>query len=139
MTTDAKESLRSYLTNVYHYLENAFRFLDQREIEKSGEFIWGSMAAALKALAMSKGIRLKSHRDIWDYARSLAKELESPQIFDDFLKARTVHTNFYESDLRYEDVALIAEETKRTIGRLVSLIPEEMLRELTTDDRESSP
>jgi len=130
MVFDSKESLRTYLTNTHHYLDNAFRALDAGEVDKAGEFIWGSMAAAIKAVAALKGTHLRRHRDIWDFAKALAKEMNSKTIFDDFVKANSLHSNFYESGLQREDVLLFAEDIRRTIGQLLRLIPSEVASQL---------
>lgn len=130
MLSDNNGKLETYLTNTYGYLDNAFRSLAVGEVEKAGEFVWGSMAAAIKAVAAYKGIPLRSHRDIWDYARNIAKELNAKNIFDDFLKANSLHSNFYESGLRREDVLLILEDVRPTINQLLHLIPPEVLSQL---------
>jgi hypothetical protein len=106
-----------------HYLENAFKSLEVGNSEKASEFLWGSMTQALKAVAASKEIRLKSHRQIWDYARELSKSLNDKDIFDTFLHANSLHSNFYESELTVEDVATIADGIKSTVAKLLELIP----------------
>ena len=116
-----------YKAQSTHYLENAFSYIEAGDTEKAGEFLWGSMAQALKAVAASKGIEIRSHRGLLDYARELAKELKDESIFMVSRNAESLHRNFYELGYELEEVYISAEEIKATVGKLLSLIPEEGL------------
>ena len=122
---DTKAKVEKYAGQSLHYLKNASKFIDAGDSDKASEFLWGSMAEALKALALSRGIHLKNHRKIWDYAESLPKELGDKSIYDAFLHANFLHTNFYESELEIKDVRRMAEDIRVAVGKLLSLIPEE--------------
>ena len=106
-----------------HYLENAYKFIDAGDAEKASEFLWGSMAQAVKAVALSKGIPLEKHGEIWNYVTSLTKELEDKSIYDVFLHANSLHKNFYELEFELKDVRRMAEDVRITVGKLLSLIP----------------
>ncbi len=122
---DAEAKVKKYVGQSRHYLLNASKFIDAGDSEKASEFLWGSLAEALKALALSKGIYLKKHGEIWNYVDSLTKELEDKSIYDTFLHANTLHINFYESDLELRDVRRIAEDVRMTVGKLLRLIMQE--------------
>ncbi len=119
------ELLEKHKAQSKHYLENAYKFIDAGDVEKASEFLWGSMAQAIKAVAATKEITLKSHRQLWDYAESLSKELEDKSIFDSFFHANSLHSNFYECELELKDIIRVAEEIRPTVNKLLSLIPEE--------------
>ena len=125
MNLEIKEGVKKYKTQSLHYLENAFSYIEAGDAEKAGEFLWGSMAEALKAVAASKGVELKAHWEIGDCARKLAKELEDEDIFHAYGHASYLHSNFYEAGLRIEDVQIYAEDIRKTVGELLSLIPQE--------------
>jgi hypothetical protein len=114
-----------YKTQSIHYIENALASIEAGEAEKAGEFLWGSMAQALKAVAASKGRELTKHWEIGDYARELAKKTEDKSIFDVYGHASYLHSNFYEAGLRMEDVYIYAQEIRETVAKLLSLIPED--------------
>ena len=59
-------------------MRNASKCIDEGDSEKASEFLWGSMAQALKGFAASRGRHLRNHRQIWDFVEGLAKELEVP-------------------------------------------------------------
>lgn len=121
---ETKEQIEKYKSQSVHFLENAFRFIEAKEIEKASEFLWGSMAEAIKAIAISKGFFLKSHRQLWDYAEGLAKELQDESIFNAFRHANSLHSNFYESTLELKDVLRVAEDVRATVGKLLRLLPQ---------------
>lgn len=101
------------------YLENSFRFLDKNEIEKASEMLWGAAAEAIKAVAAQKGILLKTHREIWNYAKRLTKDLEDEEIWHRFSMASFLHSNFYESSLEKDDIVRYAEDTRALVSRLL--------------------
>lgn len=120
---DVKSKVEKYAAQSLRYLRNASKSIDEGNQDKAGEFLWGSMAQALKAVGATKGYNLRNHRQIWSFAESLTKELGDRSIYDTFLHANFLHANFYEAELELKDVRGIAEEIKVTIGKLLSLIP----------------
>lgn len=122
---EAKEYTEKYKAQSTHYLENAFVSMKASHPEKAGEFLWGSMAEALKAVAASRGIRLTAHWEITDFARELTKELRDKGIYDAYGHASYLHSNFYEAGLRMEDVEIYAEEIRAMVRKLLDLIPTE--------------
>jgi hypothetical protein len=122
----AEERVRRYRRESIHYLQNAQEFLARQEFTKAGEFLWGGMAMAIKAVAAVNGISLRQHRELWDYTRELARELNAPDIFQDFRQANSLHSNFYESGLPPEEVIDSLSTLRVTIGKLLSLLPEEV-------------
>lgn len=125
MTLKVREDAEKYAAQSIHYLENADSFIAAGDCEKAGEFLWGSMAEALKAVAASKGVRLERHWEIGDYAKELAKQQGDKAIYDAFGHASYLHSNFYEAGLRIEDVEIYAEEIRETVRKLLDLIPRE--------------
>jgi len=117
--------LEKYKAQSIHYFENALSSIEAGDAEKAGEFVWGSMAEALKAVAAKKGTRLWRHDDIGDYAKKLAKELEDEEITKAHGLASGLHSNFYEAGLRIEDVRLRLAQIKDTIKKLLDLTTEE--------------
>jgi len=117
-----KESVEKYKAQSMHYLKNALHFIEVGDAEKASEFLWGSIAEALKAVAASKGIQLKSHKDLRNYAMELAKVLRDVSIRNTFLHAQSLHSNFYETGLLMEDVAICADDVRATLAKLFKLI-----------------
>ena len=119
---EAKESVEKYKTQSMHYLKNALHFIEVNDAEKASEFLWGSIAEAIKAVAASKEIQLRSHRDLRNYAMELAKILQDESIRNTFLHAQSLHSNFYETGLLMEDVAICDDDIRATLTKLFRLI-----------------
>ena len=117
---------RAYALQSRHYLKNSQAAIDLGELEKAGEFLWDSMALAIKAVAAFKEIEIRSQRILWDYAREVSRELQQESIFTAFRDANSLHSNFYETGLSL-DILLDSEERIRpAVGRLISMIPPEV-------------
>ena len=116
------EEISVYARQSIHYIQNAIKFLEQEEYEKACEFIWGSMAEAMKAVAQSKGIELKMHADLWKYARGISKELDDKNIYDAFVKASALHSNFYETNLNEVDIRILAKDVAQIVAKLLDLL-----------------
>jgi len=117
-----EEREETYRREAGRYLENAFGALMEGELTKASEFLWGSMAEALKAVAARKGYLLRSHSELRNYARQLARELGDRQLEDAFIRADRLHANFYESFLSDQDLAADAEEIRLAVGKLLDLL-----------------
>ena len=122
---EIEERTEKYKAQSIHYLENASLSIEAGNVEKASEFLWGGMAEALKAVAASRGRELRHHREIGEYARELAKQLEDEAISDVFGNASYLHTNFYEVGLTIEEVYTYAGRIKTIVGKLLDLIPEQ--------------
>ena len=121
---DIKKKVEKYKQQSIHYLENATIALNGGNVEKASEFLWGSMAEALKAVAASEGRALTSHSSIRKYARELAKYLGDASIWDVFGSANYLHSNFYEAGLSADEVYVYLSRIKEIVGKLINLIPE---------------
>ena len=121
------ERARAYLNQSLKYLENAFKVSKDGEPEKVGEFLWGSVATALKALVMAmKGMEVKSHGQLWEIARELARETGDLSIYEAFKEANFLHSNFYEFRLSLDDVKSSAERIAWLVKKLIDLTEEAM-------------
>lgn len=121
---DAKTKVNKHKKLSIHYFENAIKFIDKGDAEKASEFLWGSLAQAVKAVAANKNIELKSHNKLKDYTLALARELKDDSIRHTFDYAQNLHSNFYESGLLLEDVVRASEDVKKTVRQLLDLVPE---------------
>ncbi len=120
---ETKKKIKRYRTQSIHYFENALHYIEIGDAAKASEFLWGSMAQALKAVAGSRDIWLRSHNQLRDYAMESARALKDDSIRHAFDYAQSLHSNFYECGLALEDVVRGAEDVKTAVGKLLSLIP----------------
>lgn len=119
------ELLEKYKSQSIHYFENALNAIQARDAEKAGEFLWGSLAEAIKAVAASKRAELKAHWQISDYAKRLADEMEDESILSVYRDASYLHSNYYEAGLTIEEVQTYVDRIREMVGKLLGLLPGE--------------
>ena len=113
-----------YRRQAEKYWENGYGLLAFGDTEKAAELFWGAMAQAIKGVAARKGVALRRHGQVRQFARTLAKELEDPTLWHAFVNAEHLHTDFYEVNLSAEDVVAITEGLKPAIKKLFDLMEE---------------
>jgi len=111
-----------YLDLNRKYLKDAERFLAGGDSVQASEKLWGVAAEILKAVAAKRGIELRSHRDLWEFADKLADELKDPDIIKLFSVASALHQNFYEAWMPPRAVKRNAEAIKQLNEKLEKLI-----------------
>jgi hypothetical protein len=118
-------------------MENALVFLQRGEAGKAGELLWGSVAEALQAVATSRGMRLANHRSLRFFAGTVAKELGDASLSEGYRLAEGLHSNFYEVELEPGDIAAVVEPIRRTVSKLLDLIPPEAVQQDSQEDAEA--
>lgn len=121
-----RELFEKYKAQSDHYFGNALTSIQAGDAEKAGEFLWGSLAEAIKAVAASKRAELTKHWEIGDYARRLAKEMKDESILNVYRDASYLHSNYYEAGLAIEEVQAYVERIRTVVVRLFGLIPEDV-------------
>jgi len=120
-----QEVLEKYKSQSIHYFENALSSIQAGDAAKAGEFLWGSVALALKAVAASEGKKVK-HTNMSAYARELARKENDMSIWDVYGIADLLHgKGFYEAGLSLEEVQTHAERIRATVLKLFNLLPKE--------------
>jgi len=115
---DPEERAREYIEAARELLAQARVELERGDLRQASEKIWGACALAIKAHALAKrGQTLESHRDLWLYKNEVAREL-GDWVRGAFLKADSMHKNFYEGLATREDV----EDSLREVEKLVSAV-----------------
>lgn len=120
-----EDRVRAYRSAAIHYMGNAHEFLSRREFAKTSEFLWGAMSQGVKAVAALQGRELRHHRQLWDFARELARELDEPDLFLSFRQANSLHSNFYEAGLPAEEVIDSIRPIGAAVSKLLDLLPQE--------------
>ena len=119
------EQARAYSDRSRLYLANAGTTFREQRPEKTGEFLWGAMAEALKAVAAVKDIALRNHNQIRRYARDAASELRDERLLDAFRDAQTLHSNFYEGMFDMGELARLSATIRDAVDALLELVPDE--------------
>ena len=56
------------------HLEDSEGFLEDGQVEMAIQAVWNSMEEAVKAVAASRGLNLRSEASVWNYAGALAED-----------------------------------------------------------------
>ena len=100
------------------YLEDAEALLREGDYVQASEKFWGAAALMVKTVAASKGVEVRSHRDIRRFVNRLRDELNEPELASLFGLAGELHQNFYEDWLPSETVAEYGEAVKEFVRRV---------------------
>ena len=120
---ESNNQIEKYAEQSLHYLNNAAKYIDKEDIGKASEFLWGSVAQAVKALAASKGFSLKKYSKIRDFVMQLSRELDDSTIYSVYMNAYALHLNFYEMDMDMTDIRRMSEDIRKLVGKILHLIP----------------
>lgn len=115
-------NVKKYAEQSRRYLQNARKSLEKGDLDKASEFLWGSVAEAVKTLAAKRGLTLRTHGELWEFMRELATELGEPTLYDDFRTANYLHSNFYEVELGPHEILNAAEHVEHLVSRLFELV-----------------
>jgi uncharacterized protein (UPF0332 family) len=100
------------------YLKDAKTLLNKKDYVQASEKLWGASAQIVKAIALKRGKRLRSHEAINKYIVELSKELGDKSIMGHFSIANSLHQNFYENWLAPETVVYNAKIVEKLIKKL---------------------
>lgn len=129
MATEAQEKIKDYVIASRNYMQNALLMLNQGEPSKASELLWGSVAEATQALALSRGKRLVNHRSMHFFIGEISKELNDRDLAVSFMAAENLHQKgFHEVELDTRDVALVVEPIRILVAKLLDLIPKEIAK-----------
>jgi hypothetical protein len=132
MTPDALSVLQGHVIHSRQYLENALMALQDGEAGKAGELLWGSVAQAIHAVALSKNRSVETHHGVKNFVLQLARDSEDKTIETNFLLAESLHHNFYTVQQESEDIAIVLPAVQELVRKLINLIPPELLEQRGT-------
>ncbi len=119
---EPKVSARKYLESAYQLLNQAKEELRRGNLRQASEKLWGSCALAIKAHALVKrGIRLRSHKELWIYKNEVAAEL-GDWVRIVFKLANLMHINFYEDIATKEDIEDVIPAVEKLIKEVSTSI-----------------
>lgn len=115
---DPKDRAKEYITVAKEMLVQAKEEISEDDYRQAAEKIWGAAALTVKAYAFWKeGVRLASHRDLWEYSRVLANDL-GDWVLHVWNEASGIHTCFYEGWCTREHL----EATLKSVEQLVKTV-----------------
>jgi len=111
-----------YIEAAQDLLREAREELGKGNVRQAAEKVWGAAALAIKAYAYWRdGRRLRSHGELWEYKRRLAKEL-GRWVHNSWANATEMHVCFYEGWCAREDIEDALESVERLVREVASRI-----------------
>lgn len=117
-----RTKLRHYKRLNAKFLKDAEELIEKGDVVQASEKFWGAAAEIVKAYAAARGIRTRTHNDLWQVVIDLDKKHPSLALLRDFNQAGYLHSNFYEDELRPEAVRAAGEVVKEFIGKIERLL-----------------
>jgi len=121
-TLAQKARLRHYKRLNSKFLKDAEELLKKGDVVQASEKFWGAAAEIVKAYATERGIKTRTHNDLWQVVIDLDKKNPALTLLQDFNQAGYLHSNFYEDELRPEAVAAAGEVVVEFVRKIESLL-----------------
>lgn len=119
---DTEAKMELHLKLCEKYMHEAEDFLAKRDYVQASEKTWGAASQMVKAVAAKRGIKLRSHRELWEFITNLSKEHPDWNLLSMFHIANSLHVNFYENWLTAEAVTSGINTIKLFIEKLRELV-----------------
>lgn len=109
--------------------DSALNFLDQADrefalgdIRQASEKLWGAATDAVTAVALERGWRYHSHRDVKNAVQRLIAEQDDDVLQSEFTIAEKFHVNFYHDRLEDHELDHDRPVVHRFVHRALSLL-----------------
>ena len=112
------------------YRQTGQRYIRQADAEfEKGDFLqasekaWGAASQYLKALAVMRGMRHQTHRELRMVTNQIVAETDQERISELFVIGEGTHTNFYEAWMPEREVRRRIDNMKELVALLQNVPP----------------
>jgi hypothetical protein len=128
LSDEALEKIEKYRIRADKLFENAKIFLDKKEYEKTGEFLWGALATYINAIVYLKtGEAKHSHKKLVTAGEGIAKAAQDQDLFKAIKgTGQELHANYYHGFLEVEAFQDIFPEIEKAIEKLDNILLNEL-------------
>lgn len=120
--TNRFDAVSEYLNTRDQYFRNAEEFYSREEWKKTSELLWGAISQTIKALGALENKQIFEHKEFYLFMRQLSKELNEPNLYQEFIDLNALHKNFYDASIPNDALPIYFERSKKFIKRLDDLI-----------------
>ncbi len=114
-------SIEDHLAISRRFLDHARVELDKGDRLQAAEKVWGAAAHALKAIAIQRGWRHRSHDSVMSVGSQLARECGREDLAEHLISANAMHINFYENGVPAILIKAAINNVERYIDKLDSV------------------
>ena len=126
LSLDLNSKFAEYIKTSEHYFNNLKDVLSKNEYRKASEYLWGTIAQLIKALAYLYGIPLGSHKSIKIFIREIATEKNDEEYFKSFLFLEKLHVNFYDEIIEPEEFQIYLKSANNFLNKTNRLITKKL-------------
>ena len=112
--------------------QSALTFLDDSErefaagdVRQASENLWGAATDAITAVALKRGWKHESHRDMKNVVKRLAVEPGNNYLDAQFIAAEKFHVNFFRATLEDYEIESDKRIARAFVHRTLALLPSE--------------
>ena len=121
MATTENMTAEQHLRKALEFLEHSSQEFDSGDALQGSEKLWGAAAHSVTAIAMQRGWKCGSHKDLMDATERLAEERADPLLASDFAIARYFQANVYHDFMEEYEIAEDRPAVDRFVHRMLEL------------------
>ena len=104
------------------FLTDSDREFEAGERQQASEKLYGAANEALTAIAVQRGWKHRTHRDMKNASRWLAEEYDDPLLIGGFTTAEKFHKNFFHDEMEDFEIAVDRPYLHRFVNRALALL-----------------
>ena len=104
------------------FLADSDREFAAGERQQASEKLYGAANEALTAIAMQRGWKRRTHRDMKNAARRLADEYGDETLYNGFSTAEKFHKNFFHDEMEEYEIELDRPAVHSYVNRILALM-----------------
>ncbi len=123
-----RNSIQRYKSRSLQFRDSALKEMRDGHWSRVEDLLWGSLVAAIKAVALSRGYRLAADDELQRYTVALAEETRDrrmAEVFDQLSNFSAVSYRVQDSRMVLEQLYRVAERVIYTLEKLWELLPQE--------------
>ena len=112
---------REYARSARKFLVDSDREFEAGDRQQASEKLYGAANEALTAVAMQRGWKYRTHRDMKNASQRLAEECSDPFLVGGFAIAEKFHKNFFHDEMEEYEIAVDRPAVHEFVARVLAL------------------
>ena len=113
---------QEYAQSAREFLVDSDREFAAGERQQASEKLYGAANEALTAIAMQRGWKYRTHRDMKNASQRLAEEYGDPFLVGGFAIAEKFHKNFFHDEMEDYEIVVDRPAVHEFVGRVLTLM-----------------
>ena len=113
---------QEYAQCARRFLVDSDREFDAGDRQQASEKLYGAANEALTAIAVQRGWKHRTHRDMKNAAQRLADEHDDPFLSTGFNTAEKFHKNFFHDEMEDYEIEVDRPYVHRYVNRVLALM-----------------